>query len=76
MIRIDPDYATAYNNRGVVYYKQGKFDEAIADYTQAIRIDPNFALTYSDRGNAYDEQGDKAKAEADFAKAKELGYGG
>ncbi len=73
MIRIEPDDALAYHNRGFVYDDQGKFDEAIADYTEAIRIEPNMALAYYYRGSAYGKQGDKAKAEADFAKAKELG---
>jgi tetratricopeptide (TPR) repeat protein len=58
-IRLDPQSAFPYVNRGVAYDETGKHDLAIADLTEAIRLDPRLP---------------KAKAEADFAKAKELGY--
>ena len=73
MIRINPDYAKAYDSRGVAYGLKGEYDKAIADYTAAIRINPDFAYAYNNRGLAYEELGEKAKAATDFAKAKELG---
>ena len=35
-IDIDPNYAKAYDNRGVAYAKEGSFSRAIADFTMAI----------------------------------------
>ena len=42
-IKLDPNAAVAYNNRGVVYGENGAFDLAIADYTKAIKLNPNDA---------------------------------
>ena len=39
-IRIDPKYATAYYNRGLVWKAKGDNDKAMADYDEAIRLDP------------------------------------
>ena len=76
-IRPDPDDAYAYSERGMAYLAQGKFDEAIADFTEIIRLASDNAGTYSagayySRGVAYEKQGNKAKADADFAKAESL----
>ncbi|MDR1902847.1 MAG: tetratricopeptide repeat protein [Treponema sp.] len=49
-IRLDPDDAYAYSNRGVAYEKKEMFDRAIEDYNQAIRINPNYANAYINRG--------------------------
>jgi len=42
-IRLDPNYALAYNNRGYVYYLRQDYDRAIEDYEIALRIDPDQA---------------------------------
>ena len=39
-IRIDPQYAIAYYNRGISWYDKKDYDKAIADYTDAIRSNP------------------------------------
>jgi len=36
-IQLEPDYAMAYNNRGIVYSRQGQYPKAIEDYNRAIR---------------------------------------
>jgi len=41
-IRIDPNYASAYNNRGSAYSNKNDYDRAIADYEAALRINPNY----------------------------------
>ncbi|MDR2099619.1 MAG: tetratricopeptide repeat protein [Campylobacteraceae bacterium] len=37
-MKIDPNLADIYSNRGVVYGKLGDYSKAIADFTQAIKI--------------------------------------
>ena len=52
-IRLAPDYAKAYMERGRAYDEKGDNDRTIADYTQAIRLDPNDVAAYVNRGSAY-----------------------
>ena len=49
-IRLRPDYAEAYNNRGNIKSGLDSHDAALGDYDEAIRLNPNFAEVYSNRG--------------------------
>ncbi len=40
-LRLNPQDADAYNNRGLVYYNKRDYDLAIADYDSALAIDTN-----------------------------------
>ena len=71
-IRLDPNNAKSYMERGTVYADKGDFDRAIADHNQAIRLNPNYALAYTNRGNAYYFKGDYDRAIADFSSAIRL----
>jgi tetratricopeptide (TPR) repeat protein len=71
-IRINPNDAVAFLNRGVAYAYKGQYDRAIQDCDQAIRFDPNFAVAFSNRGLAKRAKGDSAGGDADIAKAKQL----
>ena len=51
-IRLDPNYAKAYNNRGLAKYRLEQYFEAISDFDEAIRLDPNLAFPYRNRGLA------------------------
>ena len=42
-IRLDPNYALAYRNRGNAKRKKGDVDGAIADYNRAIKLGPQSA---------------------------------
>ncbi|WP_048323822.1 tetratricopeptide repeat protein, partial [Crocosphaera watsonii] len=42
-IRLDINFAKAYNNRGFSYDKLGNYKKAIENYKEAIRLDPNYA---------------------------------
>lgn len=50
----------------------GLYDQAIADYTQAIKLQPDYISAYKNRGNAYDRQGRREQAKADWKKARQL----
>ena len=51
-IRLKPDFAPAYYNRGLAYSRKGDLDKAIADYTEAIRLEPDLAHAYEARANS------------------------
>ncbi len=63
-------------NRGVGNLADGRFADAIADFTQAIEFDPQRANAYRLRGIAYKNIGEEARAEADYDKALQLGFPG
>ena len=68
-LRINPDYAIAYNNRGLAYSELGNYEDEIADYTRAIRIDPDYAHAYFNRGFEYTQLGNYEDAIADYTRA-------
>ena len=49
-IKINPDDADAYVNRGAAYHNLGKHQEAIDDFNTAIKINPDYAKAYYNRG--------------------------
>ena len=51
-IQLRPDYAIAYNDRGVVKGKLGEYKAAIEDYDKAIDLKPDYAMAYNNRGMA------------------------
>jgi len=69
-IRLDPKYASAYNNRGRSYAYKKKHDLAIADYSEAIRLDPKYVSAYYYRAVAYRRIGREDLAKADESAAK------
>jgi tetratricopeptide (TPR) repeat protein len=71
----NPDNATDYNNRGLVYFQCGQLDQAIADYNRALELNPNLASVYNNRANYYAAQGDLLKAIADYEMALDLNPG-
>ena len=48
----DPAY---FNNRGLALQAQQRFDEALADFQQAIALDPKLAQAHCNMGNALQE---------------------
>src|SRR5499427_2583512 len=64
-----PDFAKAYSNLGDALMGQGKFDEAVAAYRQAISIKPDFAEAHSNLGNALSGQGKLDEAVAAYRRA-------
>ena len=71
-IRLNPENAVGYINRGVAYDDLGEYEQAIADYDQAIRLNPEDAVAYNNRGVAYSELEEYKPAIADFNQAIRL----
>jgi tetratricopeptide (TPR) repeat protein len=51
-IRLQPDFARAYNARGYVYLLKRDYQRALADFDEAVRLDPNYANAIQNRALA------------------------
>ena len=64
--------AASLRTSGDAHRDAGRYDAAIADYTEAIRLAPNNAVYYSQRGLAYHDKGEWDRAIADYTQAIRL----
>ena len=71
-IRLKPDHANAYTNRGTAYANLGQNQRAIQDFDTTIRLKPDHANAYNNRGAAYDDLGQKQRAIQDYDTAIRL----
>lgn len=67
----NPKDATAYNGRGLTYRGRMQYEEAIADFTEALRLKQAWFVFYN-RAMTYHENGDEDVAIADFTAALKL----
>jgi hypothetical protein len=74
-IMLDPNYASAYQLRAIVYSKID-LNASVSDYTSAIMIQPKEPSDYTNRAIAYNMLGDGARALADLDIAISLSQGG
>ena len=51
-IKIDPNNADTWNNKGLALYNLKKYNEAIESCDRAVKIDPNNAHAWYNKGNA------------------------
>lgn len=65
-IRLDPKYAAAYLQLGILHSEQKGYPQAITDYLQAIQADPGMDEPHYRLAQAYRRMGDAAKAEAEL----------
>ena len=71
-IRLKPDYAGAFNNRGAARSDKGDLEGALKDYNEAIRLKPDYAGAFNNRGAARYGKGDLEGALKDFNEAIRL----
>jgi tetratricopeptide (TPR) repeat protein len=71
-IELDPDFGSAYSNRGFVYVAKGDYVSAIQDFTRALDLEPDDPVIYCVLGDAYRRQGEYEKAIEDFTTAIRL----
>ena len=64
--------AIGHYNAGVQLSDDGRWEEAMAEYDEAIRLDPQLALAYNNRGVAYKNLGKHQRAIEDFDAAIRL----
>ena len=71
-IKLNPQFADAYNNRGLALTELGHTAQAIHDFDKAVELAPNMALAYFNRGLAQYEQGDYDRVIGDVNEAIRL----
>ena len=71
-IRLKPNYADAFNNRGIVRKEKGDVEGALQDYSEAIRLKPEDAAAFSNRCDLLYSQGDLEGALQDINHAIRL----
>ncbi len=76
-VRLDPDFAEAYNNLAFTLRRQGSanFQKSLAFYNKAIQLKPKLAEAYMYRGVLYTQMGRTKDAQADLALLKKLNRG-
>ena len=67
------ELANKYYNRGIAHSKNGDYDCAIKDYTQAIALKPDYADAYYRRSKAWLHLGETEKAKSDMKTASKIG---
>jgi Flp pilus assembly protein TadD len=67
-----PDDHMAHNNLGLAYDNQGRANEAIGEYKEALRLKPDYAKAHNNLGLAYYDMGRMDEAMVEYKKAISL----
>ena len=73
VIKMSPDLALAYFNKGVILLEMQDMTSAISAFNRAIELKPDFGEAYYNRGYVYFRLGNRDAGNADLSKAGELG---
>lgn len=71
-IELDPNYIHAYNNRGIAYYLNKDYNNALKDTSKAIELNPQYPFCYNTRGILYYAKKEYTKALSDYNTAISL----
>jgi tetratricopeptide (TPR) repeat protein len=71
-IKLNPDYAEAYYDKGLALYSIGEIAETINSYDMTIKLDPNNADAYIAKGIALSNIGNSQEATHSYDKAIKL----
>jgi tetratricopeptide (TPR) repeat protein len=69
VVAIDPTYAAAWNNLGLLLHRLGRWDEAREAYVTALRHDPGCCEAAYNLGSLQEDQGDVDAAIASYRRA-------
>lgn len=72
VVRLAPKHWQAWNNLGVMLYKQGRKREARDAWGEALLVDPHCAETFNNIGTMFQEEGALDAAEVYLRKALRL----
>ena len=71
-IELNPNDASAYNNRGIAYDNLDKNDLAIEDYKKAIELNPKYGDAFNNLGKNFSKLGDYKRAILYYDRAIEI----
>lgn len=74
-IKLNPDYAEAYNNRALIRHELGKVQEAIEDCTQAILLNPDCEHFHYNLGIISSSLSEYREARVDHSRAIQINPG-
>ena len=72
VVSIDPTYAAAWNNLGLLLHRMGRYDEAGTAYHSALDQDPRCCEAAYNLGSLHEDRGQVEDAIVDYRKALEL----
>jgi len=72
VVSIDPTYAAAWNNLGLLLHRMGRYDEAGTAYLSALDQDPQCCEAAYNLGSLHEDRGEIDDAIGDYRKALEL----
>ena len=72
VVAIDPSYAAAWNNLGLLLHRMGRYDEAREAYDTAAAQDPTCAEAAYNLGSLAEDQGDVETGIAHYRRALEV----
>jgi len=72
VVSIDPTYAAAWNNLGLLLHRMGRYDEASDAYLAALNQDPQCCEAAYNLGSLHEDRGAIEEAIGDYQKALEL----
>ncbi|MFH1674823.1 MAG: tetratricopeptide repeat protein [Pseudomonadota bacterium] len=72
ILQINPNTVNVFNSLGILYRKQGRFQDALTQYQRAQKVDPNEEKILYNIGRCYLEMKNLEEAKKAFAKALEL----
>jgi tetratricopeptide (TPR) repeat protein len=72
VVSIDPTYAAAWNNLGLLLHRMGRYDEASAAYGSALDQDAQCCEAAYNLGSLHEDRGEIEDAITDYRRALEL----
>jgi tetratricopeptide (TPR) repeat protein len=72
-VECDPGYASAYENRGNTYVRQGQAERALPEFDRAMKLKPGAMTVYNNRAAAYFQLRRFPEAAADLETCRQLG---
>jgi tetratricopeptide (TPR) repeat protein len=72
VVSIDPTYAAAWNNLGLLLHRMGRYEEAGRAYVSALDQDPQCCEAAYNLGSLHEDRGEIEEAISDYRKALEL----
>jgi tetratricopeptide (TPR) repeat protein len=72
VVSLDPSYAAAWNNLGLLLHRMGRYDEARVAYDTAVAQDPTCAEAAYNLGSLAEDEGDVEAGIAQYRRALEI----